>query len=66
MKKQKYPYLPRYICRQSSNGRFRNMKTGQWLSDSDLERYAVREAKTEQKQEFKQVKEHWTNRYYGN
>lgn len=54
MKKQpQYPLLPRYICRQTPNGRFRNTKTGEWLSDRELERYAVTEAKTEQKQEVK-------------
>ena len=54
MKKQpQYPLLPRYICRQTPNGRFRNTKTGEWLSDRELERYAVTEAKTEKKQEVK-------------
>lgn len=53
MKKQpQYPLLARYICRQL-NGRFKNTKTGQWLSDRELERYANVEAKTEQKQEVK-------------
>ncbi len=65
-KQPQYPLLPRYICRQTPNGRFRNTKTGEWLSDRELERYAVTEAKTEKKQEVKQVKEHWTQKYYGN
>lgn len=54
MKKQpQHPHLPRYICRQSSNGRFRNMRTGEWMSYKQLERYSSTEAKTHKKQEVK-------------
>lgn len=53
MKKQpQYPLLPRYICRQLNN-RFKNTRTGEWISDRELERYAVTDVKTENKQEVK-------------
>lgn len=53
MKKQpQYPLLPRYICRQLNN-RFKNTRTGEWLSDMELEIYYVTEAKKDNKQEVK-------------
>lgn len=65
MKKQpQYPLLPRYICRQTPNGRFKNTKTGEWLSDRELEIYAVTEVTKENRQEVKQPSvELWHNKY---
>lgn len=54
--KQKFPNLPRWICKQP-NGRFRNMKTGEWLSISQLKSKSIVEpVNTELKEEIIQSK----------
>lgn len=37
--KTKHPYLPRHIIKQQ-NGRYRDMKSLKWVSDSQLSSYA--------------------------
>ncbi len=58
MKKKpvKHPTMPLYIIKVGRG--FKNTKTGQWLSDKEIQQYSNQEPKTRQKQEVKQSLSH--------
>lgn len=51
----KYPHLPLYIWKQP-NGRYRDTKSGKWISDAELQRYS--DQPTEKAQEIKHSLSH--------